>query len=257
MAQFKATVDILTTADSGRRDLSGLIWSVLHTTENSDNTPPDDVAKWQQDESNESSYNVLFGTDGRTVRSNDDDFSPWSSGMPGNRLGVHGSAIGYASRTRAQWLKYPKQLESIAQWLATNHREYKIPLRELTVDEVRRRIPGVTTHAVYWEAIGKAQGMDTRTDPGAGFPMDVVLKRAKELTSPKTPTPPKVKDNALTEKQYNELVKLLKLILDQLVGHPGLKFPGWSQLGGRSLVDAVAAIGEALEVEGMENDDSN
>lgn len=257
MAQFKATVDLLTTADSGWRDVHTLIWSVLHTTENSDSTPPDNVAKWQQDPNNGSSYNVLFGTDGRTVRSNDDDFSPWASGMPGNRLGVHGSAIGYASRTREEWLKFPKQLESIARWLATNHREYRIPLRELTVDEVRRRIPGVTTHAVYWQAIGKAQGMDTRTDPGAGFPMDVVLKRAKEIVTPKTPKPPTVKDEGMTQKQYNELVKLLKLILDQLVGHPGLKFPGWSQLGGRSLVDAVGAIGEALEVEGMKKNGSN
>lgn len=254
MAQFKADINLLTTADSGRRDLNGLIWSVLHTTENSDSTPPDNVAKWQQDPNNGSSYNVLFGTDGRTVRSNDDDYTPWSAGNPGNTLGLHGSAIGYASRTRAQWLKFPKQLESIAQWLATNHREYGIPLRELTVDEVRRRVPGVTTHAVYWQAIGKAQGMDTRTDPGAGFPMDVVLKRAKEIVSPK---PPKVKDVGMTDQQYNELVKLLKLILDQLVGHPGLKFPGWSQLGGRSLVDAVAAIGEALDVEGMKKDVSN
>ena len=254
MAQFKADVDILTTADSGKRDLNGLIWSVLHTTENSDSTPPDNVAKWQLDRNNSSSYNVLFGTDGRTVRSNDDDYTPWSSGNPGNTLGLHGSAIGYASRSRAQWLKFPKQLESIAQWLATNHREYGIPLRELTVDEVRRRVPGVTTHAVYWQAIGKAQGMDTRTDPGAEFPMDVVLKRAREIVDPKPPT---VKDVGMTEKQYNELVKLLTLILDQLVGHPGLKFPGWSQLGGRSLVDAVAAIGEALEVEGMKKDVSN
>lgn len=254
MAQFKADVDILTTADSGRRNLNALVWSVLHTTENSDSTPPDNVAKWQLDRSNQSSYNVLFGTDGRTVRSNDDDYTPWSAGNPGNTLGLHGSAIGYASRTRAQWLKFPKQLESIAQWLATNHREYGIPLRVLTVDEVRRRVPGVTTHAVYWQAIGKAQGMATRTDPGAGFPMDVVLKRAKEIVSPK---PPAVKDVGMTDQQYNELVKLLKLILDQLVGHPGLKFPGWSQLGGRSLVDAVAAIGEALEVEGMNKNGSN
>lgn len=248
MAQFKADIDLLTAADSGRRDLKALIWSVLHTTENSDNTPPDNVAKWQQNVNNQSSYNVLFGTNGRTVRSNDDNYSPWSAGMPGNRLGLHGSAIGYASRTRAQWLQFPKQLEAIAQWLATNHREYGIPLRELTVDEVRRRVPGVTTHAVYWQAIGKPQGMATRTDPGAGFPMDVVLKRAKEIVSPKPPT---VKGTNMTDKQYNELVKLLTLILDQLVGHPGLKFPGWSQLGGRSLVDAVAAIGEALEVDGM------
>src|SRR5690625_7486488 len=106
--------------------------------------------------------------------------------MPGNRLGVHCSAVGYASRTRAHWLKFPKQLESIAQWLATIHRAYGIPLRELTVDEVRRRVPGVTTHAVYWQALGKAQGMDKSTEPGAVFPMGVVLKRAKEIVSPKT-----------------------------------------------------------------------
>lgn len=254
MAQFKADIDLLTTADSGRRDVNGLTWSVLHTTENSDNTPPDNVAKWQQDPYNESSYNVLFGTNGRTVRSNDDDYSPWSSGMPGNRLGLHGSAIGYASRSREQWLKYPNQLESIAQWLATNHTEYGIPLRELTVDEVRRRVPGVTTHAVYWQAIGKGQGLDTRTDPGAGFPMDVVLKRAKEKVSPPHPS---VKDVGMSEQQYSEIVKLLTLILDQLVGNPALKFPGWSQLGGRSLVDGVAAIGEALEVEGMKKNDGN
>lgn len=254
MAQFKADIDLLTTADSGRRDLNALTWCVLHTTENSDSTPPDNVAKWQQDPSNESSYNVLFGTNGRTVRSNDDDFIPWATGLPGNRYGLHGSAIGWASRTREQWLKFPKQLEAIAQWLATNHREYGIPLRELTVDEVRRFAPGVTTHAVYWQAIGKGQGMDYRSDPGAGFPMDVVLKRAKEIVSP---PPPTVKDVGMNEKQYNELVKLLTLILDQLVGHPGLKFPGWSQLGGRSLVDAVAAIGEALEVEGMKKNGSS
>ena len=250
MVQFKADIDILTTADSGRRDVKALIWSVIHTVECSDDTPPDNVAKWQQDTNNNSSYNVLFGTDGRTVRSNDDDYSPWSSGMPGNRLGIHGSAIGYASRTREQWMKFPKQLESIAQWLATNHREYGIPLRELTVDEVRRYVPGVTTHAIYWQAIGKAQGMDVRTDPGEGFPMDVVIKRAKEIINPETQ---ETKVKTVSEAQYNELVKLLNLILDQLVGHPGLKFPGWSQLGGRTLVDAVAAIGESLNVEGMKN----
>lgn len=250
MVQFKADIDILTTADSGRRDVTNLIWSVIHTVECSDDTPPDNVAKWQQDTNNNSSYNVLFGTDGRTVRSNDDDYSPWSSGMPGNRLGIHGSAIGYASRTREQWLKYPQQLESIAQWLATNNREYGIPLRELTVDEVRRYVPGVTTHAVYWQAIGKAQGMDTRTDPGAGFPMDVVLKRAKEIVNPATQ---ETKVKAVSEAQYNELVKLLNLILDQLAGYPWNEWKGWEQLGNRSLVDAVAAIGESLNVEGMKN----
>ena len=80
--------------------------------------------------------------------------------------------------------------------------------------------------------------------------MDVVIKRAKEIINPETQ---ETKVKTVSEAQYNELVKLLNLILDQLVGHPGLKFPGWSQLGGRTLVDAVAAIGESLNVEGMKN----
>lgn len=253
MAQFKADIDILTTADSGPRDTSKLIWSIIHVTENSDDTPPDSVAKWQLDPSNDSSYNVLFGTNGRTVRSNDDNYCPWSAGMPGNRLGLHGSAIGYASRPRARWLELPKQLEAIAQWLAANHREYGIPLRELTVDEVRRYIPGVTTHAVYWQAIGRAQGMDTRTDPGPGFPMDIVLERAKSIVAAQSAPAHQEKDNGMTESQYKELVKLLNLILDQLAGHPGRDYPGWNQLGNRTLVNAVGAIGAALEVAGMKD----
>ena len=43
----------------------------------------------------------------------------------------------------------------------------------------------------------------------------------------------------------------IALILDQLAGHPGDKFPGWPQLGGRTLVDAVAAIGAHLEIDGF------
>lgn len=253
MAQFKADIDILTTADSGPRDVSKLIWCVIHTTENDDDTPPENVAKWQQDRNNDSSYNVLFGSSGRTVRSNDDNYCPWSAGMPANRIGIHGSAIGYASRTREHWNKFPHQLEAIAQWLAACHIEYGIPLRELTVDEVRRYTPGVTTHAVYWQAIGRAQGMDTRTDPGPGFPMDSVLERAKSIVASKSDPATQVKDNGMTESQYKELVKLLNLILDQLAGHPGRDFPGWNQLGNRTLVNAVGAIGAALEVKGMKD----
>ena len=40
-------------------------------------------------------------------------------------------------------------------------------------------------------------------------------------------------------------------ILDQLVGYPHNELPGWSQLGGRSLVDAIGAIGAALKIEGF------
>lgn len=240
--QFKADRNMWGRAHSGWRDTSKLLWGIFHTTENSDDTPPDNVAQWQLNTANESSYNLLFGTDGRTVRSNDDDYSPWSTGMPGNRLGAHGSAIGYASRSRADWLKYPKQLEALAQWAADINRRYGIPLRWLTVEEVAgQKVKGFTSHGVYWLAIGKALGMDVRTDPGPGFPHDVVLARAKEINNPTppeaTPVPKKSSD----------------LILDQLVGHPWQDWQGWPQLGGLSLVDAVAAIGAHLDIKGFKD----
>lgn len=41
------------------------------------------------------------------------------------------------------------------------------------------------------------------------------------------------------------------LILDQHLGYPWEEMPGWYQLGGRSLVDAVAAIGAHLKISGF------
>lgn len=241
--QFKADRNLWGRAHSGWRDTSKLLWGLFHTTENSDSTPPDNVANWQLDTSNESSYNVLFGTDGRTVRSNDDDYSPWSVGMPGNRLAVHASAIGYASRTREQWLKFPAQIEALARWAADVHQRHGIPLRWLTVDQVRaQREKGFTDHATYWQAIGRGQNMPVRTDPGAGFPADVILTRAAEIARGEVKKDmPKNEDNRLD------------LALDQFVGHPWQDWAGWPQLGGLSLVDAVATIGAHLEIEGFKD----
>lgn len=242
-AQFKADRNMWGRAHSGWRDTSKLLWGLFHTTENSDATPPDNVANWQLDTSNESSYNVLFGTDGRTVRSNDDDYSPWSVGMPGNRLAVHASAIGYASRSRDQWLAFPAQIEALARWAADVHQRHGLPLRWLTVDQVRaQREKGFTDHATYWQAIGRGQNMAVRTDPGAGFPADVILTRAAEIARGE------VKKD-MPENEDNRL----DLALDQFVGHPWQDWAGWPQLGGLSLVDAVATIGAHLEIEGFKD----
>ena len=43
------------------------------------------------------------------------------------------------------------------------------------------------------------------------------------------------------------------LALDQLVGHPWEQWAGWPQLGNRSLVDAVAAIGHHLKIDGFKD----
>lgn len=241
--QFKADIDLLTTADSGWRDVNKLLWGVFHTTENSDNTPPQNVARWQQNRANQSSYNILFGTRGTTVRGNDDDYIPWSAGYTGNLNGVHGSAVGRAARTRAQWLQFPQQIESMALWAADLNRRYGIPLVKLTVSQVRAKQRGFCGHLEISNAFREVN----HTDPGAGFPWDVVLTRAKEINNPPKNKPSNSKGLANTVQSNKEH----DLILDQLVGHPWAEWPGWPQLGNRSLVDAIAAIGTALDVPGM------
>ena len=63
-------------------------------------------------------------------------------------------------------------------------------------------------------------------------------------TTPPAPTP--VKENTMEELNY------LRDLKAQLTGAPGAgAYPGWAQLGGRTVVDALAAIGAKLGVEGM------
>ena len=241
MSQFKEDVTMLTTADSGPRDPHKCQLGVFHTTENSDSTPPENVAAWQQNRANESSYNVLVGTNGRSVRSNDDNFIPWAAGSTGNRIGLHASAIGRAARSREDWLKFPAQLETLARWAADLNARYGIPLKWLSAAQVRAGERGFCGHAEISAAFREVN----HTDPGRGFPHDLILARAMEINNP-TNTDTKG-DPDMAQDHRNDL------ILDQLVGHPWAAFPGWDQLGGRSLVDAVAAIGAHLEIEGFKD----
>ena len=71
---------------------------------------------------------------------------------------------------------------------------------------------------------------------------------------PSLKTAPKKKEAQKVDKaQADRIERLLTLILDQLVGHEkdkrGPKFTGWPQLGGKTLVDAVADIRNALTKE--------
>lgn len=240
MPQFRTDVAMLTTADSGPRDPHRCQVGVFHTTENSDDTPAENVAAWQQNRGNNSSYNVLVGTDGRSVRSNDDNFIPWAAGGTGNRIGIHASAIGRAARSREDWLRWPAQLATLARWAADLNARYGIPLKWLTAAQVRAGERGFCGHAEISAAFGEVD----HTDPGRGFPHDLILAQAAEINNPKN-----------DDKQVETVAQDHRndLILDQLVGHPWASFPGWEQLGGRSLVDAIGAIGAHLEIEGFKD----
>ena len=176
MSEFKADIDRFGRAHSGIRNPAACQYAVIHTTENSDTTPAVNVADWQLNTANGSSYNLLVGTDGTTVRSNSDRFTPWSAGSPANQRGLHVSAIGYAARNRDHWMRFPRQLESIAAILRDWHHRHGIPLVWLSPADINAGRRGVTSHANIYQAYRSGA---FRSDPGPGFPHEHVLQLAR------------------------------------------------------------------------------
>lgn len=227
---------VIDTPDSGWRDPHKAQAGVFHTTENQDTTPPDNVANWQRNPANQSSYNVLAGTNGRTIRSNPDNRRPWAAGEPGNTLALHFSNIGFAARNRAHWFRFPLQLEANARWAADLHLRYGLPLVWLSPADLRAGRRGFTSHGNWFHGKG---GPAYRSDPGAGFPHDWVLNRARELITMEGFL------MALSDDEQRELLAKTREIWDQLRGING---KGWSQLGQNAqgqnltLVDGIAAL---------------
>ena len=74
------------------------------------------------------------------------------------------------------------------------------------------------------------------------------------MTKPAAPKPPQGNGGSKVDKQQADRIeRLLTLVLDQLAGPArdakGPKFTGWPQLGGKTLVDAVADIRKILNKE--------
>lgn len=108
---------------------------------------------------------------------------------------------------------------------------------------------------------GGATSCPYHLGPGGKY-HDSYMRRAQywydQMTKP-APKPalkqaPKKKEATVDKAQADRIERLLTLILDQLVGHEkdqrGPKFTGWPQLGGKTLVDAVADIHNTLTKEG-------
>lgn len=150
---------------------------VLHDPEGgTGHTGAENAASWFQ--------NVASG--GSTQFCCDDDsiqqtlsIAAVSWGAPyANRQGVHIECWGWAHWSRKEWLKEAAgSLDRCAFLVAYISHICGIPIRTLTDDEVRDGKRGVTTHAQCTRAFHAG----THTDPGRGFPMDVVLKRARAI----------------------------------------------------------------------------
>lgn len=246
MSQYKTLLTDLTTNDDGVRGSAPRLL-VVHTFEGQD-LPVERMMDYQSGRlphQRTGSYHVVIDAAGRSGRENDNRYIPWAAGWHGNRAGLHVSLAGRAAFTRDQWLARGDQLDELARWLAHESENNDIPLVVVPVPLIRTTGRGVCSHA----DISRAWPRDTdHTDPGAHFPWDVVLDRARAraLGTP-TPTPTR-EGSTMNERQAQQLDDNH----GQLTGstEPG-QFPGWPQLGDRTLVDAVAVIGVHLGLAGF------
>lgn len=222
---------------------------IVHTTENAPGTPSRNIIDYQV-RTQSGSYHRLVDATGKITMANTDDWQTWSTGNKGNDIALHVSCVAQAKMTREQWLDQPKMLEGVARVIAHWSKKYQIPLVKLSRAEL-----GAGKHGVAGHLEAQVWGNTTHWDPGYHFPYDVVLKRAAEINNPPKkeeepkPVPPTIVPDTTAPQADRD-----QLIYEQLAG-PGAPgtFPGWPQLGNRTLVDALAAIGDKLGIDGFKS----
>ena len=180
---YKCDHDILTSNDDGRRQ--GLIKRIyIHTFEGRD-LDAIAMARYQLSPAAGGSYHIVIDVNGMTARENDDDYIPWSAGYKANRDGIHISLAGQAAFSRDKWLSRGKQLDKLAEVVAAYCRKYGIPAIYRNAKALGEDKWGISTHA----AAALAWRETDHTDPGLGFPMDVLVDKVNALLHP-TPVPP-------------------------------------------------------------------
>lgn len=116
----------------------------------------------------------------------------------GNSVSDNAELCGFARWSRAEWVtQHEQMLRRTAAWIAERCAARGIPLRKLTPEQVRRGEAGVIGHHDW--TVGMRDG--THTDPGPGFPWDVVMALASTgatrlPAAPPSPTPPAPREDS-------------------------------------------------------------
>jgi hypothetical protein len=160
----------------GTRPASQIRLIVLHSTEGDTAAG---AAGWFANDASEGSAHVVVDQD-HCYRTLPDDAIPW--GAKGDRVnedGLHVEQAGYAKWSRDEWLANRATIDNAARVVAAWAWEYNIPLRFLTADDLRSmgtNARGVTTHLEVTKAFDVSGG---HQDPGAEYPIDYFMKRAR------------------------------------------------------------------------------
>ncbi|MBA2324495.1 MAG: N-acetylmuramoyl-L-alanine amidase [Pseudonocardiales bacterium] len=139
----------------------------------------------------------------------------------GNAISDNVELCAFAAWTRDQWLnEHHRMLELTAGWIAERCRARNVPIRKLSPSELAAGQAGVIGH-IDW-TLGMKEG--SHTDPGPGFPWDVVIQMANGAV---TPIPQQEDD--MTDQDR----AMLTAVYQQLSGSPKFgEWPGWQTWGG-------------------------
>ncbi len=201
-------------------------WLCFHTQEGGGTA--DSLARYLDNPASGVSYNTV-GDAHELVDVVPFGRSPWAA------LGANGRADhfcfggSFSAWSRQQWLDCG-MLDNAAAWLADRAQTRGIPIAYVGTDGVRTGKPGVIGH-VDWTH-GANEG--SHTDPGPNFPWDELITRAQRFAQPQAQ--PQQEDDMTPEQDT-----IMRDIREQLTGSrdPGM-YPGFAQLGGKTLVDALA-----------------
>ncbi len=212
------------------------LW-LLHTQEGNGNA--DSLAGYLQGDVGVSyHYTVSQAPDGGVTVCDvvDTNLASWSALNANNRSINLVFAGSRAAWTRDQWMQQSKAIDAAAYLCVQDCRKYGIPIK--VMPRGKYGPPGGISDHYY---VTKYLGVGDHSDVGANFPWDYFTERvnayagaSKPEPKPEPPKPPApVKAPAVSDSER------LRLIWEQLMGPDG---KGWPQLGGLSLVDAVAKL---------------
>lgn len=151
---------------------------VIHTTEGHDRPGLSDLqglGSWFDNPAASASSHVGNDQEGNDARYVPDGEKAWTcSTFNSQTLNIE--QIGFAKFAESVWIASRRdQLENTAAWIAYWSQEWGIPVRRGKTLGPVVTTPGVMTHA----QLGALGG--GHHDPGAGYPLDWVLNRARQL----------------------------------------------------------------------------
>lgn len=238
---------------------------LIHTQEG--NGTAQSLAAYLNNPANGASYHYTIDNSVTVVDVVDTDLASWSVG-DANGFTINACFAGsFAGWSRDQWLSNMSNGIDVAAYLAVlDCQKYRFATTVNPPPYKLGRAPGISDHQWVTDVVG----WGTHTDCGPGFPWDVFTAAinkyagnggddmptaddiAKAVWAAQVPKP-----DGKTE-QAGILVgwadKHAGMNLDQLAGPgtkdqtgAGIKPTGWSQLGGMSVVDYLAALGTKLD----------